>query len=166
MTLHQSHLQGSHKMLTSPPGIPHATIEDIFYKGYLIPKGTTVYGNIWAMIHDKKKYENPNVFNPDRFFDKDGNLSDNDKVLAYGFGQSIASIITQGRIVIECALTWLVIACMLAGFQFSTKKDAQGDEIPIDDEVKHTGFVKKERFYAFLCDSQKKQKSTESLHKN
>lgn len=39
------------------------------------------------MTHDEDIYPEPNLFKPDRFFDKDGNLNDDDHVLAYGFGR-------------------------------------------------------------------------------
>ena len=40
-----------------------------------------------AMTHDEDIYPEPNLFKPERFFDKDGNLNDDDHVLAYGFGR-------------------------------------------------------------------------------
>jgi hypothetical protein len=30
-------------------GLPHSTTEDIEYKGYQIPKGTTIQANIWCV---------------------------------------------------------------------------------------------------------------------
>ena len=31
------------------PGIPHRLTEDDTYSGYIIPKGTIVYANIWLV---------------------------------------------------------------------------------------------------------------------
>ncbi|CAE6466013.1 unnamed protein product [Rhizoctonia solani] len=53
----------------APLGVPHAVSEDDFYRGFLIPKGAIVIGNVWAMSRDKKIYENPEEFNPDRYLD-------------------------------------------------------------------------------------------------
>ncbi|KAG8896943.1 hypothetical protein FRB99_008554 [Tulasnella sp. 403] len=53
----------------APLAIPHANITDETYKGYYIPKGTTIFVNNWALFHDPDVYENPSEFNPDRFID-------------------------------------------------------------------------------------------------
>lgn len=33
----------------------------------LVPKGSLVVGNTWAVLHDPASYEDPESFNPDRF---------------------------------------------------------------------------------------------------
>lgn len=48
--------------------LPHAAVEDDFYKGYHIPKGSTVIGNVWAIHRDPKRFFNPNAFIPERFY--------------------------------------------------------------------------------------------------
>lgn len=53
-----------------PPALPHATIEDDYYNGYYIPKGSTVIGNVWAIHRDPKRFFNPNSFIPERFYQK------------------------------------------------------------------------------------------------
>ncbi|CAE7177464.1 unnamed protein product [Rhizoctonia solani] len=52
-----------------PLAIPHTCFRDDTYKGYYIPKGTIVMGNVWAMTRDETIYKSPEVFNPDRFLD-------------------------------------------------------------------------------------------------
>ncbi|KAL8409855.1 hypothetical protein RB594_008079 [Gaeumannomyces avenae] len=47
--------------------IPHTTTADDAYKGYFIPKGTTVLINTWAIHHDPDEYEEPDEFRPSRF---------------------------------------------------------------------------------------------------
>jgi cytochrome P450 len=39
------------------------------------------------MTHDESVYPEPFTFKPERFFDKNGDLDDDDRVLAYGFGR-------------------------------------------------------------------------------
>jgi len=39
------------------------------------------------MTHDESVYFEPFAFKPERFFDKNGDLNDDDKILAYGFGR-------------------------------------------------------------------------------
>ncbi|KAJ3762520.1 cytochrome P450 [Lentinula raphanica] len=52
----------------TPLAIPHAALEDDWYEGYLIPKGTTVLANVWSMNHDEDEY-GPDVdqFKPERY---------------------------------------------------------------------------------------------------
>lgn len=40
-----------------------------------------------AMTRDEKLYPDPLKFKPERFFDNDGKLDNNKRVLAYGFGR-------------------------------------------------------------------------------
>lgn len=37
------------------------------FEGYIIPKGSIIIGNTWAVLHDPKSYDEPDLFNPDRF---------------------------------------------------------------------------------------------------
>jgi len=39
------------------------------------------------MNHDEEKYDEPYKFKPERFFDESGNINDDDRILAYGFGR-------------------------------------------------------------------------------
>ncbi|KAF9232093.1 cytochrome P450, partial [Melanogaster broomeanus] len=43
------------------------TREDDEYNGYLIPAGSYVFVNIWAILHDERTYTNPLEFRPERF---------------------------------------------------------------------------------------------------
>ncbi|KAF4619935.1 hypothetical protein D9613_004662 [Agrocybe pediades] len=137
-----------------PQSTPHATLEDDFYKGYFIPKGwfigvlfqapidettshlegTTVFPNIWAMNHDEAKYPDPYAFKPDRFFDASGKLNDDSRILAYGFGRRVC----VGQHVAS-SIMWMVIASVLACFDISAAKDADGNDLPINDDYEEIG---------------------------
>ncbi|CAE6457819.1 unnamed protein product [Rhizoctonia solani] len=52
-----------------PLGVPHASTRDDVYRGYFIPKGSTIIGNTWAICNDPMLYPNPERFYPDRFLD-------------------------------------------------------------------------------------------------
>ncbi|EXJ84074.1 hypothetical protein A1O3_04741 [Capronia epimyces CBS 606.96] len=47
--------------------LPHKVRQDDYYKGMLIPKGSTVFIPTWAIHHNSEFYEDDEAFNPDRF---------------------------------------------------------------------------------------------------
>ncbi|RFU24983.1 hypothetical protein B7463_g11357, partial [Scytalidium lignicola] len=50
-------------------GIPRAPIKDDEYRGYLIPAGTPVGGNVWAIHRNPREFPAPDSFRPERFLD-------------------------------------------------------------------------------------------------
>ncbi|KAF5315498.1 hypothetical protein D9619_007171 [Psilocybe cf. subviscida] len=112
-----------------PIGIPHRVTDDDIYKGYLIPKGSLIIYNTWALSRDPSVYNDPETFNPDRFFDEDGNLNDDDSGYTFGFGRRQC----PGRHMAR-ATVWLSMATTLWAFNIGKAKDASGKEIPISEE--------------------------------
>ncbi|KAF2198602.1 cytochrome P450 [Delitschia confertaspora ATCC 74209] len=53
-----------------PVGIPHATTEDNYYKGYLIPRGSTIIPLFNTMRRDGKLFHAPLDFRPERWLNK------------------------------------------------------------------------------------------------
>ncbi|KAJ3517668.1 hypothetical protein NLJ89_g347 [Agrocybe chaxingu] len=119
-------------MRCTPPlrlGINHLLAEDDVYGNYFLPKGSIVFANIWAMTHDPEVYENPDRFMPERFFKENGELNDDDRVLAYGFGRRVC----VGKYVASSTM-WMVIVSILACFNIDKAKDEFGNDIEIDDQ--------------------------------
>nr|AHX24369.1 CYP76A26-like protein [Vinca minor] len=50
-----------------PMLLPRNTMEDTEYMGYLVPKGTQVFVNAWAIGRDAEYWEDPLSFKPERF---------------------------------------------------------------------------------------------------
>ncbi|KAK7722335.1 hypothetical protein SLS64_000872 [Diaporthe eres] len=50
-----------------PIGIPHANTAEDVYQGSLVPKGTTVIANVWAISHDPEDFDDPDSFIPSRY---------------------------------------------------------------------------------------------------
>ncbi|KAF8675528.1 cytochrome P450 [Rhizoctonia solani] len=53
----------------TPLAVPHTCFKDDTYKGYRIPQGSVVTGNVWAMTRDETVYKDAEVFEPDRYLD-------------------------------------------------------------------------------------------------
>ncbi|TFY69814.1 hypothetical protein EVG20_g2995 [Dentipellis fragilis] len=113
-----------------PLGLPHKTTEDDIYDGYLIPKGTMVFGNIWAITHDPEKYEDPTSFKPERFLQNDGTLNDDEAPAVFGFGRRVC----PGKCIADSSL-WIAVASLLAVFDLNLAKDGDGNMIPVKDAV-------------------------------
>ncbi|PSR93709.1 hypothetical protein PHLCEN_2v4604 [Hermanssonia centrifuga] len=72
-----------------PLGVSHRIFVEDEYKGYRIPKGTTIIPNAWAMLHNPDDFPSPEEFNPDRFI-KNGSLDvkvQDPSTIAFGFGR-------------------------------------------------------------------------------
>ncbi|KAF8158897.1 cytochrome P450 [Mycena galopus ATCC 62051] len=110
-----------------PLGVPHLTTEDNVYEGYFIPKGTMVFANIWAMVHNESIYPHPDKFNPERFFTTDGQLNADDRILAFGFGRRNCA----GRHAAD-ATVWATVVSILATFNIAKVKYETGEEIEVD----------------------------------
>ncbi|KAG6814894.1 hypothetical protein H0H93_013390, partial [Arthromyces matolae] len=57
-------------------GFPHKATRDIIWKEYVIPKGATVIGNVWAVGRDPQYLPDPEISNPQRWIRDDGTLRD------------------------------------------------------------------------------------------
>ncbi|KAI0041989.1 cytochrome P450 [Auriscalpium vulgare] len=93
-----------------PMGLPHSVVADDTYKGHYIPAGTTILGNVWAILHDEDVYTNPDVFMPERFLDP----STPDPEAAFGFGKRKC----PGRFMATDTL-FIAIASILATFDIT-----------------------------------------------
>ncbi|KAF8174079.1 cytochrome P450 [Pholiota molesta] len=119
-----------------PLGLPHASKNDDIYQGYYIPKDTALHPNVWAMTRDSEKYKDPEAFNPDRFFDENGDLNNDDIGYAFGFGRRIC----PGRH-LGTASVWLAIATILSTFTIGKDKDSSGNELPFEAKFTETGVI-------------------------
>ncbi|KAL3486015.1 cytochrome P450 [Aspergillus germanicus] len=52
----------------APGGIPHLLIQDDYYEGYHLPKGTIVFANAWSIHRERDEYSAGDEFRPERFF--------------------------------------------------------------------------------------------------
>jgi cytochrome P450 len=117
-------------------GIPHATTKDDIYDNQKIPAGTIVFPNLTALSRDEHRYQNPNLFDPDRFLGDDLDASasalhpDYEKRdhFHYGFGRRLC----QGIFVAEASL-FIVISRVLWAFDISPVEGAP--PLDMDDKM-------------------------------
>ncbi|QRV88351.1 cytochrome P450 family protein [Ceratobasidium sp. AG-Ba] len=107
-----------------PTGVPHSSYEDDVYKGYKIPKGAIIFGNVWAMSHDPDVYKDPETFDPDRYLG-----SNIPAPPAFGFGRRLCLGIHYA----EAAL-FIAVASILSTFNISPFEDSdqEGETVKQD----------------------------------
>ncbi|KAI0705578.1 CyP450 monooxygenase [Earliella scabrosa] len=107
-----------------PLSIPHQSMQDDEYRGYLIPKGSLVFSNLWAYSRDPEAYPDPEAFKPERFL-KDGQFSldtaRDPATIAFGYGRRIC----PGRHFAEASL-FIIVATVLHTLSVSAPLDEHG----------------------------------------
>jgi len=68
-------------------GVPHSNSVDIDVGGYTIPKGSTIMANIMQVMQNKDVFDNPDLFNPDRFLDGEGRFRSSPHVIPFLVGK-------------------------------------------------------------------------------
>ncbi|KAF8602809.1 cytochrome P450 [Ceratobasidium sp. AG-I] len=103
----------------TPLGIPHSCDEEDEYNGYIIPKDSIIFGNIWAINRDETVYSDPESFNPERFLDPAI-----PEPVTFGFGRRSC----PGMHFAKSSL-FINITTMLATFDIRPILDQNGQEI-------------------------------------
>lgn len=142
-----------------PLGLAHRLTEDDTYRGYHIKKGSTVYANIWSILHDPETYPVPFEFRPERFLDEGGQLKKLEKYedpgwIAFGFGRRIC----PGMFLAENSIS-LIIASLL--YVFNIEKATDADGMALKPEVDYDGFICHPK--PFRCRISPKSRSAEAL---
>lgn len=72
-----------------PFSLPHYVTNDIFHKGYKIPKNSVIIPSLDSVAYDEKLFPDSHVFNPERFLDANGKVCGQDKVLTFSLGRRV-----------------------------------------------------------------------------
>ncbi|KAF7372794.1 Cytochrome P450 2B11 [Mycena sanguinolenta] len=101
---------------------PHqSTADDVVeYQGkeYFIAKGSIIIAVSWAIEHDQARFENHDLFQPERFLDDTNNLKAGYETSAFGFGRRVC----PGIPFAERSL-WINIAMMLWTFNIRRSEE-------------------------------------------
>ncbi|XP_069591529.1 cytochrome P450 2W1-like [Ranitomeya imitator] len=71
------------------PHVPHATSMDTSFRGYHIPKGTTVIPLLTSVLFDKRHWETPFQFNPNHFLDSEGKFVRKEAFVPFSTGRRL-----------------------------------------------------------------------------
>ncbi|KAG6831353.1 hypothetical protein H0H87_005498 [Tephrocybe sp. NHM501043] len=110
-----------------PLNLPHRLMEDDIYNDMYIPKGSLVFGNIWAITRDERIYKNASDFIPERFLDKVDPATErrrDPRNYVFGFGRRQC----PGQNLVESSI-WLLMASMIATLDIAKAVDASGRRV-------------------------------------
>jgi len=113
------------RMNPIPPLIPHSVTQDDEYKGMLIPKGSAILANTWAMSRNVEDYgPDSNVFRPERFLE---NELRHPAEFVFGFGRRMC----PGRKMAENSI-FIAISSILHVFRVGVAVNEEVNKSPID----------------------------------
>lgn len=108
-----------------PIAIPHVSTKEVQYSRYRIPKGSIIFMNIYGIFHDPELYDDPEVFEPERyvmmpFGTKEGvDTSGYRNNLAFGGGRRVCPGESMAR-------RTIALNTMNLLWSFNFKKDGSG----------------------------------------
>nr|XP_037851966.1 cytochrome P450 2C31-like [Chlorocebus sabaeus] len=124
-----------------PTSVPRAVTQDIRFREYLIPKGTTILTDLTSVLYDDKEFPNPEKFDPGHFLDESGNFKKSDYFMAFSAGKRICA--GEGLARMEL---FLILTTILQNFTLKPLVDPKD----IDTTPVHKGFGTIPPFYE-LC---------------
>ncbi|KAM5236467.1 uncharacterized protein ACOB6Z_013985 [Ctenodactylus gundi] len=74
-----------------PTSLPHSVTRDVKFRNYFLPKGTNILVSLTSVLHDKKEFPNPKIFDPGHFLDKSGNFKKSDYFMPFSTGKRICA---------------------------------------------------------------------------
>ncbi|KAK7683740.1 hypothetical protein QCA50_013116 [Cerrena zonata] len=118
-------------------GTPHAVIEDDEYNGMFIPKGSTIFANMYGIMQDPDLFPNPEEYIPERFVP--GSTLFNPILqpfdLPFGFGRRVCPGMHLARNSI-----FITVARILWAFDISPPVDSNGEFVLPDPSNFTDGF--------------------------
>ncbi|XP_045203038.2 cytochrome P450 2U1-like [Mercenaria mercenaria] len=69
-----------------PLGLPHVTSKTVALQGYVIPKDTIVFANLYSCSMDRIVWNGVNEFNPERHIDANSQFKRNEKLIPFSIG--------------------------------------------------------------------------------
>ncbi|KAG1785221.1 cytochrome P450 [Suillus plorans] len=111
-------------------GFAHRATKDIIWKNYLIPAGTTVIGNHWAIANDPEVFPEPHTFNPQRWIDDAGRVRGDLRFFTFGFGRRVC----PGQHVVNRSV-FITTALILWAFRLSENPAAKIDTLAFSDSA-------------------------------
>ncbi|KAL3883906.1 hypothetical protein ACJMK2_030136 [Sinanodonta woodiana] len=96
-----------------PLAVPHATTRDVYFRGFRIPKESSILINLDSILHDCDIFNDPGVFRPERFLDSSGQVRKPKEFIPFSCGRRVCI----GKKVARMEL-FIFLTTMIQKFQF------------------------------------------------
>ncbi|XP_078484974.1 cytochrome P450 2U1-like [Ciona intestinalis] len=119
----------------APLGVPHKTTDTVNFANYIIPKGTKILPNLWAVHNDPTVWDNPRQFKPERHIDDKEKYVQSNHVIPFSVGPRHCLGEQLARMEI-----FIFLVSMIQKFEFLP--DPNKTDLPgLDDGVNGVAFV-------------------------
>ncbi|XP_075057370.1 cytochrome P450 2B19-like [Mixophyes fleayi] len=109
----------------APGNVPHATSQDVTFKGYFIPKGTTILPLLTSVLKDAAYFDKPEEFYPEHFLTSEGHFKKNEAFIPFSIGKRSCA----GENMAKMEL-FLFFTTLLQNFTFKAPPGAKLDLTP------------------------------------
>ncbi|CAH8329774.1 unnamed protein product [Eruca vesicaria subsp. sativa] len=92
----------------APLLVPHASSDNCKVSGYDIPRGTWLFINAWAIQRDPKVWDEPEIFEPERFDSEESKTHHHGKFIPFGMGRRACPGMGLAHLVLGLALGSLI----------------------------------------------------------
>ncbi|KAI1293483.1 Cytochrome P450 2B19 [Halotydeus destructor] len=117
-----------------PIGLPHKATVDSSIAGHPIKKGTQVSMIHWAILHDPKHWDKPEVFRPERFLDADG--VHNSRMLSFvPFGLGRRACVGEKLALVD--MLYMVVRIMQQTRGYVIEPDGGPEAVSVDGDPKN-----------------------------
>ncbi|XP_063790601.1 cytochrome P450 2K1-like [Pseudophryne corroboree] len=116
-----------------PLNLSHATENDVYFRGYCIPKGTEVIPFLTSVLYDKSQWETPYKFNPNHFLDANGKFQRPEAFMPFSAGRRAC----VGESLAKMEL-FLFFTGLLQAFTFHPPAGVSREDISLEPAI---GFV-------------------------
>lgn len=99
-------------------------------QGYTIPEGTTIILNMWAVHRNPDVWDDPDIFKPERFMNRERDFSGNDsKLIPFGGGRRICLGLPLAYRTVH-----LILASLLHHFDWNLLEEATENGIDMTEQ--------------------------------
>ncbi|KAL8615080.1 hypothetical protein ACOMHN_009156 [Nucella lapillus] len=104
----------------APLAVWHASAYDVNFRGYVIPKGTTITPFVGSVLHDLDIWGDPENFRPERFIGPDGKVTKPEQFIPFNIGRRVCLGESLARMEL-----FLYLATLIQNFRFLPPEEGQ-----------------------------------------
>ncbi|XP_057531650.1 cytochrome P450 76AD1-like [Amaranthus tricolor] len=110
--------------------VPHKSENDVQLGGYLVPKNSSIWVNIWSINRESSVWSNPEMFIPERFLEKEIDIKGrNFELIPFGSGRRICPGMPLAQRMLH-----LMLATLLKSFNWKHVYENGAKEINMEEK--------------------------------